>query len=205
MIHRPLFHRRIGAGFTLIELMVVIAVMALIITLAAPSFQRLIQMQRLRSITAKLVTDLQFARAEAVQRNTLVRLSFLLAPNALVPGASSCYTIYTAPVRDPRCDCTLGPGAACPAGYTELRTVQIPGNLAVQIGIPTTEFDTAFAFDNVTGGLWIIPTDDPPSPFDGIRINSAIDVPRALAIKINRSGRPTVCSPALSTMTEPAC
>ena len=61
-------------GFTLVELLIVVAVVAIILVVAAPSFRDMILMQRLRSITAQLVTDLQFARNEAVSRGTLLRL-----------------------------------------------------------------------------------------------------------------------------------
>ncbi|HRC39206.1 MAG TPA: prepilin-type N-terminal cleavage/methylation domain-containing protein, partial [Rubrivivax sp.] len=47
------------AAFTLVELMIAIAVVAVVLVLAAPSFRELIEMQRLRSVNAQLVTDLQ--------------------------------------------------------------------------------------------------------------------------------------------------
>ena len=186
-------------GFTLIELMIAVAVIAIIIVIAAPSFRDMVLMQRLRSITAQLMTDLQFARNEAVSRGTLLRLSF--RTNADM----TCYTLYTSGVLNDRCDCRLGPAAACSVGNVEVRTTQIPRSLGVEVSIPPTEFDTAFAFDNVTGGLFVIPTDIASRPFNGIRIESFLDNPRKLVIRINRAGRPLVCSPAGSVMTEPAC
>ena len=186
-------------GFTLVELLIAVAVIAIILVVAAPSFRDMVQMQRLRSITAQLVTDLQFARNEAVSRGILLRLSF--QSNA----SMTCYSLYTSRVIDNRCDCLLGPEAACQNGNVEVRTVQVPRNLGVQVVIPNTEFDTAFAFDNVTGGLFVIPTDDVALPFDGIKIESFIDNSRKLVVKLNRAGRPSICKPAGSTMTEPAC
>lgn len=186
-------------GFTLIELMIAVAVVAIIIVIAAPSFRDMVLMQRLRSITAQLVTDLQFARNEAVARGTLLRLSFQS------DGNQSCYTLYTSSTIDNRCNCMLGPGAACANGNIEVRTVQIPRSLSVQVAIPQSEFDTAFAFDNVTGGLFVIPTDDAAQPFDGIKIESFLDESRKLVVRVNRAGRSLVCTPAGSRMTEPAC
>jgi len=186
-------------GFTLVELLIAVAVIAILMLIAAPSFRDMILMQRLRSITAQLVTDLQFARNEAVSRGTLLRVSF--RTNADM----TCYTLYTSSVNDNRCDCRLGQGLACLNGNTEVKTVVVPRSLSVQVSIPATEFDTAFAFDNVTGGLFVIPTDDAPLPFNGIRMESFIDNARKQVVRINRSGRPLVCAPAGSTMTEPAC
>lgn len=186
-------------GFTLVELLIAVAVIAIILVAAAPSFRDMVQMQRLRSITAQLVTDLQFARNEAVSRGTLLRLSFESDANM------TCYSLYTSEVRNNRCDCRLGPAAACNGTNVEVRTVQLPRSLGVQVVIPPREFDTAFAFDNVTGGLFVIPTDIAARPFNGIRIESFLDDARKLVVRINRAGRPLVCSPAGSSMTEPAC
>ncbi|MFT3816959.1 MAG: prepilin-type N-terminal cleavage/methylation domain-containing protein [Rubrivivax sp.] len=54
-------------GVTLIELMIAVAIIAIIVTLAAPSFKSMIQVQRLRSTHSVLNTDFQFARSEAVR------------------------------------------------------------------------------------------------------------------------------------------
>ena len=187
-------------GFTLVELLIAVAVIAIILVIAAPSFRDMILMQRLRGITAQLMTDVQFARNEAVSRGTLLRLSF--RTNADM----TCYTLYTSGVLNDRCDCRLGPAARCSVENVEVRTTQIPRSLGVEVSIPlTTEFDDAFAFDNVTGGLFVIPTDIAAGPFDGIRIESFLDNPRKLVIRINRAGRPLVCTPAGSVMREPAC
>ena len=63
-------------GLTMVELMVVLAVLAVIVLIAAPSFRELIQMQRLRGINAQLVTDMHAARAAAVARGSVVRVNF---------------------------------------------------------------------------------------------------------------------------------
>lgn len=57
-------------GFTLIEAMVVVALVAILAALAAPSFTTLIANQRVTSSAQELQTLLQFARAEAVYQRT---------------------------------------------------------------------------------------------------------------------------------------
>jgi type IV fimbrial biogenesis protein FimT len=61
-------------GFTMIELMVVLAVMALLATLVAPSFNEQIARRRLEGVATDLSTDLQFARTQAVDDRATVRL-----------------------------------------------------------------------------------------------------------------------------------
>lgn len=52
-------------GFTLIELMVTIAIMVIIATMAAPSFNNIILKQNLNKSTRDLVIVLQKARSKA--------------------------------------------------------------------------------------------------------------------------------------------
>jgi type IV fimbrial biogenesis protein FimT len=56
-------------GFTLIELMVVIALIAIIAGLAAPDFQRMIARQRLNVTTSDLLVSVTQARGEAIKNN----------------------------------------------------------------------------------------------------------------------------------------
>lgn len=193
----PLMRRQ--RAFTLVELMVVVAVLAIIALIAAPSFGDLILMQRLKSINAQLVTDLQFARSEAVARNTLMRVRFQSN------GVMTCYAIYTSPNESDLCDCTRNPGTACTIADTaEVRTVQVPRSLSVQVNIPEFALD-AFAFDPVTGGLRSVFADQPNGPLNGFVVDTAVDTPRGLRVQLNRAGRSTVCLSVGSTMPVPSC
>ncbi|MGP0172027.1 GspH/FimT family pseudopilin [Pseudomonas sp. NCHU5208] len=59
---------RFNRGFTLIELMVTIAVLAIVVSIAAPSFSNILQENRTLSLTNELQGALQLARSEAVKR-----------------------------------------------------------------------------------------------------------------------------------------
>lgn len=59
-------------GFTLIELVVTLAVAAILLTLAAPSMADLLRANRLASANNGLVTALNVARAEALRRGASV-------------------------------------------------------------------------------------------------------------------------------------
>ncbi len=60
------------AGFTLIELMVTIALAAIILTQAVPSFNSLVQNNRLISQKNEFISTLNLARSEALKRATRV-------------------------------------------------------------------------------------------------------------------------------------
>lgn len=57
-----------NAGFTLIELMIVIVILAIFITVGVPSFQNTIRDNRLATQANLLVSSLHFARSEAIKR-----------------------------------------------------------------------------------------------------------------------------------------
>ena len=61
-------------GFTLIELMVTLTVMAIALSLAAPSFANLLASNRISTQTNELVGALNLARSEAVRRGQPVTL-----------------------------------------------------------------------------------------------------------------------------------
>lgn len=65
---------RTQAGFTLIELMVVIAVAAVLLAIAVPSFRSLTQINRAAGEVNALSNDLQFARAEAIKEGLPVSI-----------------------------------------------------------------------------------------------------------------------------------
>lgn len=61
-------------GVTLVELMVVIAVMAILVVIAIPSFSNASLSSKLNSIANEFVASAQLARSEAIKRNATVRL-----------------------------------------------------------------------------------------------------------------------------------
>ena len=61
-------------GFTLIELMIAIALLGIIASLAAPSMANFAIRQRVSSQANELMLSLAFARAEAIKRNVQIRL-----------------------------------------------------------------------------------------------------------------------------------
>ncbi len=69
------FYRQTSAGFTLIELMITIAIIAIIVSIAAPSISTQLANQRVKSTTATLANALKEAKAESIIRRQKVVVS----------------------------------------------------------------------------------------------------------------------------------
>lgn len=105
--------RRHKKGFTLVELMVTIAVVAVLLTLAVPSFNDFFEKARLRAAVDATQSLLAQARQEAVKTNRDVVFSFGGAAGAWCVGANMAGAPRTALSPVPAaaaCDCTAPSG-----------------------------------------------------------------------------------------------
>lgn len=84
-------------GFTLIELMVTIGILAIIMALAAPSFTETINKRRLAAAASSIHLGLQRAKSEAIKQNMKVTLD--------MDTADWCFGIVAKPAIN-SCDCT---------------------------------------------------------------------------------------------------
>lgn len=73
--HRVAGLRHSSQGFSLIELMVGLAVLAILIAIAVPSYRSIIAEQRVRATIADLHSAVSLARSEAIKRNRQITLA----------------------------------------------------------------------------------------------------------------------------------
>jgi type IV fimbrial biogenesis protein FimT len=72
-------------GFTLIELMIGVALAVIIVTIAAPSFNSAMKKNKIIAETNELIADINFARSEAVKRSIPVVLCRSASPSNASP------------------------------------------------------------------------------------------------------------------------
>ncbi len=76
-------------GFTLIELMVTLAISVILLGLAAPSFTSMIQSNTVTSTVNTFLADMRFARSEAIRRGGRVVLCRSTDPEASSPSCAT--------------------------------------------------------------------------------------------------------------------
>jgi type IV fimbrial biogenesis protein FimT len=191
--------RRHSAGLTVIELTVVMVVVGVIIAVAIPSMRGMMARQRVQSVQADLLTDLQLARSELTKRSgssvsDSTRVAVTFGGNASI----SCYTVH-AVVAGITCDCTRALGTACspvPMGSPspEIKTTQLTRAVGVSLAASSPS-GSKVEFTPPNG--MVTPTD------------MVIDVQDALSGHLRTSisglGVPVVCSPDGSIRGVPAC
>ena len=170
-------------GFTLIELMVTLAVMAIVLAAAAPSFADFFDKNRVRGAADGVISLISNARAEAVKADLDVNIAFKKSGTDWCVGANAA----AAPTGgDPAgtaatCDCT--DASKCLVSGQRLAT-----NLGAYPDVDIGALPTAFVFDSKLGT--IVPLGDrtvtltsPKGKYD-------------LAVKVNALGQAQLCVPA---------
>lgn len=171
-------HKQFGftqAGFTLIEMMIVVAVMGIVIAIALPSLNVMIANTQIRSVAESVRNGLQVARTEAVKRNESVRFTL----NANSSWQIGCVTVVADLDGDGQAD--------CPAVITQKGVREGGGNAVTVVGAGQATFTSL-------GTLAALPA--PLAQVDITSTNTAIGT-RPLRITLGAGGNARMCDPSI--------
>jgi type IV fimbrial biogenesis protein FimT len=135
---QPLPSRRTGAGFTLIEIAVVLAILAVLLAIALPSFADARLRRRVHAASEQLLRELHWVRMEAAARGYTLRLSVKDGPGG------SCLITHSGPQS--KCQCASG-GALCAGDAVLLRSHWLPAHDEVRFAANVS----SMTFDPVHG------------------------------------------------------
>ncbi|HVK51740.1 hypothetical protein D3C87_903290 [compost metagenome] len=184
-------------GFTLVELVVTIAVLALILFAAMPSIGSWLENTRIRNVADSLQNGLQLARGEAVRRNQSVSLWLVslndpavLSDDCSLSGASGAWIVS---VNSPVGHCADAPSTnSSPMIVTGRASGDSGGRVsvaAVQSADGSTE-GTRVTFN----GFGRVANTDAIGQID---VTGTTTGARALRIVVSPSGSVRMCEPAI--------
>lgn len=170
--------RERSAGFTLIELMIAVTLLAILLSVGLPSFQQMMRNYEVRVAAESVANGLQRARAEAVARNA--RVQFVLG------AGTSWYVDFVATPN--------------PAARLDARASSEGSTNATLTVLPLTA--TTVTFNQL--GQMVTPNPDGSAPLTQVTL-AATGGNQNLRIIIGAGGNARVCDPSLPSSNVRAC
>jgi len=173
---------RHAAGFSIIELMIVVALIGVVLMLGVPSIAEFLQSQQIRVASDAVLNGLQVARAEAIRRNLSVEVAISVPETGWVVSESVSRTVIQRREHQEgsrNANVMTNPGGATTVTFTPLGGVT--GN--EDGSFPVTQFD----IDNPAGGACAL----------------ASGPMRCLRILVTGGGSLRMCDPKLPVTTPP--
>jgi type IV fimbrial biogenesis protein FimT len=184
---------RTSKGFSLIELIIALAIMAVLLVLAVPSFKAYLANTRLRTVAEGFVSSMQSAKAAAAARNQPVEL---ILTNSTAP-ADLATAVGTSPAAGwmvRTADQTVyidgkNPSEGASGGVASTSIAgTVPGVTFTALGGTTLAATATFAVTDAVGGACA-----PAGPM------------RCLNISVTSTGRVKMCDPATVAPDTRAC
>jgi type IV fimbrial biogenesis protein FimT len=122
--------RQAQRGVSLIELMIGLAILAVLLAMAAPSFSAWIQNTQIRTVAETVQNGLQLARAEAVRRNTQVRFQLTTTTDNSC-ALSTANNNWVVSLDDPSGQCASAPSDTVAPRIMQVRPAAEGGVKAV--------------------------------------------------------------------------
>lgn len=180
-----------GPGFTLIELMITLVILAVLLAIAVPSMREFVARKRVEGVAQELVTDLRLLKSQQIQRRQFVGILF---------GANSsmtCYSLFAVGPSDDNCDCTATGGPICPnpggaGSSSEIKTVVLPRSSGVTLS-STPRLLRLFGHN--------------ATPIGNVTLSASVQSSQGGTVRVltNLLAQPSLCSASGAESSLPAC
>jgi len=195
--------KRPQSGFTLIEMMIGLAVMGILLAVALPAFNQFLQNTKIRNAAEATMTGLNLARAEALRRNASVRFTLVsdLTASCSATGSSASWVVSLA---DPTGACDQAP-----SDTTAPRIVQKKSGLEATAGVVVAATGgSSVVFTGLgrlpsTGGPYISQIDLSTAQGTCEHIDPVNGDRRCLRILISAGGQARMCDLKVTDNTDP--
>lgn len=172
-------NNKLDAGFTLLEALIVVAIIGIIATLAVPAYQNVLERNSLKQVVESLKSDLQLARVKAIKQSQNIRIN-----RSSGSDGAWCYGL----TAKSACDCT----ETTPSNSDYCEIKRVLGSQFQPIDMDSASGNSTFDFRRGTIGA------------NGVTFSSENYTARVVFSSV---GRVRICTPSGTTglPTYPGC
>lgn len=193
-------NRAVQRGFTLIEMMIALAIVAMVLFVGVPAFTIFLQNQQIKNAAQTVMIGLSSARAESIRRNAAVRFQFVSNLTAGCTLATNSLA-WVVSLADPSSACDATPGDTAAPQIVEKRSAtEGTRNVTVVADATTATFS---GLGRLTGA-GITQIDFSNSTGTCEHVDLVNGTMRCLRVMISAGGEARMCDPKVAVPVPPA-
>lgn len=185
-------------GMTLIEMVIALAIIAVLATVTIPSYENFTDKARLKGAAENLAANLALARTEAIKRNMILSVSFTATGNSTwcfgIDENTGCNCHLVDPTNANACALPVAGAQALMATTTDTSVTPNASDNYRNIQMDAPSFGAGNAFTTI-------------DPIRGMADSGSVTLTsakgRVLKVILNLLGHARICTPATSTQTVP--
>jgi type IV fimbrial biogenesis protein FimT len=188
-------------GVTLIELMVGLAIVALVLFVAVPSFGIFLQNSQIKNAASSVLDGLQLARNEAIRRNAPVQFEFVsdLTASCASSAASLAWVVSQA---DPTGACNVAPSETVAPQIIQSRSAT-EGTSNARANVPTGGPVVVFNGLGRVQGAGFTQVDITNTSGTCVDADPTNGTMRCMRILLSPGGQARMCDPKVTDATDP--